>query len=98
MALPALVSVATALMVDVVPMSVLGNEKAPGSTVNCETAGAGAAPINDPVLELTDGVLTSGAAGDRGETRQLAASAIQESVKAKEGQRLREWSIGGSHM
>jgi hypothetical protein len=63
MAFPVPVNVATALIGDVLPIAVLGNEKAAGSTVNCVGAGAGVAPI-DPVVELNDGVLTLGAAGD----------------------------------
>jgi len=44
MASPVLVNVATALIDDVVPIAVSGNEKAAGLTVNCDEAGGGAAP------------------------------------------------------
>jgi hypothetical protein len=91
-ALPVLVNVATAIVEDVLPIAVLGNEKAAGLTVNCDEGGGGEAP-RKPELELDDEVVTLGAAGGRGRLLQLAVSAIHASVTAIEGQWLRQWNI-----
>jgi hypothetical protein len=97
-AFPALpVNVTTALIEDAVPIAVFGNEKAAGLTVNCNGAGAVAAP-KEPELELPelepepdDGVLTLGASGTNGRGRLLqpAVSAIDASITAIESQWLR---------
>ena len=92
MAFPVLVNVATAIVVDVLPITVVGNEKAAGLTVNCDEAGGGVAPRN-PELEPDDEVVTLGAAGGRGRLRQPAVSAIHASITAIESQWLRQWSI-----
>jgi hypothetical protein len=95
-ALPALpVNVTTASIEEVVPTTVLGNEKAAGLTVNCNAAGAVAAP-NEPELELPepepepdDGVLTLDATDGRGRLLQPGARASHASITAIEGQWLR---------
>jgi hypothetical protein len=89
---PVLVNDATATIDDVLPIAVLGNEKAAGLTVNCDEAGDGDAP-RKPELGLDDEVVTLGATGGRGRFLQLAVSAIHASVTAIESQCLREWSI-----
>jgi hypothetical protein len=87
MAFPVLVNVATALIDDVLPIAVLGNEKTAGLTVNCDEAGGAAAP-KEP--ELDDGAATLGATGTdgRGRLLQAAISAIHASITAIESQRL----------
>ena len=65
MVVPVPVNVATALIGEVVPIAVLGNEKTAGSTTNCEIAGGGATPNDAPELVPDDGV-AAGAAGDTG--------------------------------
>jgi hypothetical protein len=74
-----------------VPIAVLGNEKLPGSTVNCDEAGGGEAPTK-PEPELDDGVVTLGARGTvgRGRLLQPAVIAIDASITAIENQWLRQ--------
>lgn len=97
MAVPVLVNVATALIDDVKPIAVGGNEKAAGLTVNCDDAAGGAAP-KKPEPELDDGVVTLGATGGRGRLLQPAVSTIHASITAIENQWLRQWSISDSHI
>jgi hypothetical protein len=94
MAFPVLVNVATALIDDVVPIAVLGNEKAAGLTVNCVEIGGGAAP-KEPEREREEGVVTLGATGTAGKGRLLqpAVTANHTSITAIESQWLRQWSI-----
>jgi hypothetical protein len=85
---PELASVATAIIDDVLPIAVSGNEKEPGLTVNWDEAGGGEAP-KKPELVVDDGGLTLGAAGGRSRMRQPATSAIHVSITANESQWLR---------
>jgi hypothetical protein len=91
-AFPVLENVATATIDDVLPTAVLGNEKAPGLTVNWDEAGGGAAP-GTAELELDDEVVALGASGGRGRLLQPAVNAIHASITASESQWLREWTI-----
>ena len=92
MAFPVLENVATATIDDVLPIAVLGNEKAPGLTANWDEAAGGAAP-GTAELELDDEVVALGASGGRGRLLQPAVNAIHASITAVESQWLREWSI-----
>ena len=91
-AFPVLVKVATALMSDVMPIAVLGNEKAVGLTVNCDVAGGVAAP-REPELTEGGGGFTVGAVGGSGRLLQPAVIAIHGSITAIESQWLRQRSI-----
>jgi len=88
-AFPVLENVATAIIDDVLPIAVLGNEKPPGSTVNCDATGGGAALGKAELLELDDEVVTLDATGGRGRLLQPAVSAIHASITAIESQWLR---------
>jgi hypothetical protein len=92
MSFPVLVNVATALIGDVLPMAVLGNEKPAGSTLNCDEAGAGVTP-KETAPEPDDGVVALGAATVRGSMRQAAVNAIDVSITAIESQWLQQRSI-----
>jgi hypothetical protein len=85
MAFPVPVNVATALIRDVLPTAVAGNEKAPGSTVNCNGAGGSAAPGVAELALDDDGVVTSGATGS-GCRLQAAVNGIHGSITAIESQ------------
>jgi hypothetical protein len=101
-ALPALlVNVTTAVMVDVLPIAVLGKENVAGLTVNCDEAGGAAAPI-EPGMELELDVdeeeVTLDATDGRGRLLHPAVSATDASITATETQWLRQWSIRDSHL
>jgi len=104
-ALPALlVNVTTAVMVDVLPIAVLGKENVAGLTVNCDEAGGAAAPIEPGMaLELDgddvdDEEVALDATDGRGRLLHPAVSATDASITATETQWLRQWSIRDSHL
>jgi hypothetical protein len=100
-AFPALlVNVTTAVIDDVLPIAVLGNENVAGLTVNCdETAGAGAPPRTGLELELEleldvdDEDVVLDAADGTGRLAHPAVRAIHVSITAAERQWLRQWII-----
>ena len=101
-ALPALlVNVTTAVMVDVLPIAVLGKENVAGLTVNCAEATGTAAPA-EPGMELELDVdeeeVTLDATDGRGRLLHSAVSATDASITATETQWLRQWSIRDSHI
>jgi hypothetical protein len=99
-ALPALlVNVTTAVMVDVLPIAVLGNENVAGLTVNCDEAdGAAAPPGMELETDVDDEEVALDATDGRGRLLHPAVSAIDASITATETQWLRQWSIRDSHL
>jgi hypothetical protein len=105
MAPPALLAnVTTALIDDVVPTAVLGNEKAAGLTVNCVVvagaAGVVAAPRAPEELEMDNGAAVEllDATVGRGRLPQPGVSEVHTSNTAIESQWLRLRSIRDSHI
>ena len=93
-----LVNVTTAVIDEVLPIAVLGNENVAGLTVNCdETDGAVAPMRTGPELELElevdDGDVVLDAADGTGRLAHPAVSAIHVSITAAERQGVRQWII-----
>ena len=91
-----LVNVTTAVIDDVLPIAVLGNENIAGLTVNCDETDGAAAPTRtglelEPEADDEDVVLD--AADGTGRLAHPAVRAIHVSITAAERQWLRQWII-----
>jgi len=91
-----LVNVTTAVIDDVLPIAVLGNENIAGLTVNCDETDGAAAPTRtglelEPEADDEDVVLD--AADGTGRLAHPAVRAIHVSITAAERQGVRQWII-----
>jgi hypothetical protein len=90
-----LVNVTTAVIDDVLPIAVLGNENVSGLTVNCEETDGAVAPMRTPPeleleLEVDDGDVVLDAADGTGRLAHPAVRAIHVTITAAESQWLRQ--------